>query len=687
MAEPVPPRKKIGVAAPISPTAQVKRGVRKRGGAPVEFRKPPPGSVAPPSADRGRPPREGDSRPPRSGGGFDKDRAPRPYPPRNGDPRAPRDRNPFAQEERASRPYTPRPDGDTRPPREGDSRPPRTGGGFNKDRPPRPYTPREGDTRPPRTGGGYSNDRPPREDRGFDRDRAPRPYTPREGDTRPPRDERPFNKDRAPRPYTPREGDTRPPRDDRGFSQDRAPRPYTPREGDTRPPRDDRGFKKDRPPRPTTPGTDDTRPPRAPRGDPRERRSFDDARSPRKFEPRGAAPLHVTNAEPRSIKIDTQGVQTFFATCPRGLEQLLREELLAIGAAGIEVSPGGALFKGRFTLGYVANLESRVASRIMWKMVEGDYRDEHDIYSLATSVDWPAAFPVEQTIKVQVTSIFSPLKSIDFIALKVKDAICDTFREAVGSRPSVDTSMPNQRIHVFLERSHCTIYLDLSGEALFKRGYRRDGLVAPIRENLAAGILRLLEWTPEVPLLDPMCGSGTFITEALLIAMNAAPGLRRRNAFERWSVHALDEYEAMKDTARARIALPPTLRLFARDASAEAIAQTRAHVASLGGTAAVNFEVCNALDLTPPCESGMMVANPPYGVRLGSSTELAQMYPQFGTLLKQRFAGWEASFITADLEMPGGIGLKATRRTPLRNGALDCRLFSFPLIEGSVRQS
>ncbi len=531
---------------------------------------------------------------------------------------------------------------------------------FDPNAPPAPVRP----SRPPARS--FDDSRPPRK---FDGSRPPRPFD----DSRPPR----------------KFDDTRPPPRDRGsFGADsRPPRKFD----DTRPARP---FDDSRPPR----KFDDTRLPPRDRNtsgaDSRPPRKFDDARPPReRFErgdrdaPRGGrsdADRPPFRREPpvqpsANPGFETVGLHTFFATCPRGLEQVLREELLQLGAAGIEVTPGGAMFKGAFARGLAVNLESRVASRVMWKLAEDNYACEDDIYNLARKLDWPVAFPVDQTIKVQVTAIFSPLKSIDFIALKVKDAICDAFRDAIGSRPNVDTSMPNQRIHVFLNRNTVTLYLDVSGEALFKRGYRRDGLIAPIRENLAAGILRLVGWKPHIPLLDPMCGSGTFITEALLIAMDAAPGLRRRNAHERWSMHPMDEFHAMKDAARARIKLPEELRLFARDSSEEAVQQTRAHVAALGGTAALDHRVCDALELDAPCEHGMIMANPPYGVRLGSTDELAAMYPQFATLLKQKFGGWEASFITADLTMPEGLSMSPTRKLPLRNGALDCRLFTFPI--------
>ncbi len=625
-------RKKLGVKSPSDPSglpaAPVKRGIRKRGGAPVVYRAP-EGSVvvkSDPSATvtRGdRPPRrEWTDRPPRAGGAA-------PYPKREWTERPPRADGaaPYPKREWTERP--PRADGAAPyPKREWTERPPRADGAA-------PYPKREWTERPPRDfrkpnegGGDTRPPRPPRAD-------GAAPYPKREWTERPPRDFR-----------TPNEGggDTRPPRPPRADGA----APYPKREWTERPPRS---------PRADTPG-----------GAPHQKREWTER------PPRGRSAPNVA----RSLtEISTTGVHTFFATSPRGLEQILRDELLALRVQGIEVTPGGATFKGSFRSGLEVNLESRVASRVLWKLAESHYANEDDIFQLAKAIDWPKVFPVDQTIKVQVTAIASPLTSIDFMALKVKDAICDAFRDAVGSRPSVDTSTPNQRIHVFLTRNTVTLYIDVSGEALFKRGYRRDGLTAPIRENLAAGILRLVKWSPDTPLLDPMCGSGTFITEALLIAMNAAPGLRRRNAHERWSLHPVDEFHAMKDAARARIALPENLKLFARDASEEAVRQTRAHVAALGGTAALDHAVCSALALEAPCEHGLVIANPPYGVRLGSVEELSQMYPQFTTVLQTKFSGWRGSFITADLSMPQGLRLSPTQEIKLKNGALDCRLFSF----------
>ena len=225
--------------------------------------------------------------------------------------------------------------------------------------------------------------------------------------------------------------------------------------------------------------------------------------------------------------------ETFFAPCPRGLEAVLRAELEPLGAQDVTELPGGVSFTGPFPLCYTVNLHSRIASRVLWRVFHGTYRDERDIFQAAQALPWHEWFPVSRTIKVKVSAQQCPLNSLDFVTLRIKDAICDRFRAATGSRPDVATNRPDIRIDAFLTRQTVTLYLDTSGEALFKRGLRTAVTEAPVRENLAAGILRLVGWTAQQPLLDPMCGSGTFLVEAALMARNIPPGLGRRFAFEK----------------------------------------------------------------------------------------------------------------------------------------------------------
>src|SRR3989338_9487977 len=210
----------------------------------------------------------------------------------------------------------------------------------------------------------------------------------------------------------------------------------------------------------------------------------------------------------------------FFAPCPRGLETVLHDDLVTLGAQHVRSAGGVLHFSGDWPLCYRANLESRVASRILWRVKETQYRNEQDIYKAVFELQWQRWFDVTNTIRVNTTAIRCPLKSVEFITLLVKDAVCDRFRAHCNERPSVDTLQPDVRIHVFIEDSKLMLYLDTSGDALFKRGVRQHTNIAPIRENLAAGIFRFAKWTPGPPLLDPMCGSGTFLIEAAQMSLN-----------------------------------------------------------------------------------------------------------------------------------------------------------------------
>ena len=225
--------------------------------------------------------------------------------------------------------------------------------------------------------------------------------------------------------------------------------------------------------------------------------------------------------------------ESFFAPCPRGLEAPLAAELAALGASFVTPTDGGVGFAGPLEIAYHANLESRLASRILWRVAHGRYRNEDELYQLAHRIDWSQHFKVDRTLRVDVAATRSPLQSLEFATLKLKDAVVDRFRESGGKRPSVDKQRPDVRVHAYLTEREATLYLDTSGEALFKRGYRRETDLAPIRENLAAGLIALSGWTPGTPLLDPMSGSGTIAIEAALIAAERAPGLGRTFAFQK----------------------------------------------------------------------------------------------------------------------------------------------------------
>jgi len=379
-------------------------------------------------------------------------------------------------------------------------------------------------------------------------------------------------------------------------------------------------------------------------------------------------------------------MEKFFATCPRGLEQVLAAELGGLGGRDVGAVDGGAAFAGDFALCYAANLESRVASRVLWQAGESRYRDEQDIYDAARAVPWPQLFDVRRTIRVNVSAIKSPVKSLDFVTLRVKDAVCDVFRERSGKRPDVNTQSPDVRIHVFLTRDEATFYLDTSGEALFRRGWRAAGGEAPLRENLAAGILKLAGWAAPATLYDPMCGSGTFLIEAAMMALDAAPGINRAFGFEKLENFDENTWRMLRDKAKARRKTAARLPVSGSDKSGTVLGLARENLATAGLASAVGLKQMDILDGSPPAEPGIVVMNPPYGERQATEDELAAFYPRLGDALKQRYADWTAYILTADLRLAKLIGLKASKRTPLYNGALECRLFEYRMVEGSLRR-
>ena len=377
-------------------------------------------------------------------------------------------------------------------------------------------------------------------------------------------------------------------------------------------------------------------------------------------------------------------MEQFFATCPRGLELVLADELRGFNAQKIHAVGGGMLFSGDYSLCYRANLESRIASRILWRIAGGPYRHEQDIYKLSFAPRWTDWFESRCTIRVDVSAIKSPLTSLNFITLKIKDAVCDKIRLLSGRRPSVDTRAPDVPIQAHLTDRDFTLYLDTTGEPLFKRGLRRTTGDAPLRENLAAGLLRLAAWQPGIPILDPMCGSGTILIEAALIALDIAPGSGRRFAFERLTNFDPRRWRELRRKTTARQKAKNPLAIYGSDISSDALKAARANLVAAGIAECVTLQCANVLDLTPPANTGIIVSNPPYGVRLGEQQRLAEFYPKLGDSLKKRFTGWSAYLLSADMRLPKLIHLATSKRIPLFNGALECRLFEYKMVAGRM---
>ena len=383
--------------------------------------------------------------------------------------------------------------------------------------------------------------------------------------------------------------------------------------------------------------------------------------------------------------------QNFFAVCPRGLEPVLASELERSGGTAIRPESGGVGFTGTMKTGYAVNLHSRIASRVLWQVGRRGYRNEQHLYDATQEVRWQDVMSPQQTLRVDVTAVRSPLASLEFAMLRIKDGIVDRMRDVAGDRPSIDRAQPDVRVFAFLDAATVTLYVDLSGEPLFKRGWRADKGEAPLKENLAAGLLALAGWTPEVPLLDPFCGSGTIVIEAATIAGGRAPGLNRRFAFERLKGFDSHAWRVLKDAARANVRDDAPALLRGYDISTRVVEQAveNARLAGLDQWLAdgrLAFAAADARQIAPPAEHGVVVSNPPYGEQSAPrSATVPRMMAEVGDRLKQAFAGWDAWLLTSDRQLPQQMRLQETRKPVLYNGPLECRFFRFSLVKGGYR--
>ena len=386
-----------------------------------------------------------------------------------------------------------------------------------------------------------------------------------------------------------------------------------------------------------------------------------------------------------------------------GVEALLADEVQRITGTAAEAMRGGVWVEGDAHTAMQLNLECRLATRVLWPLIDGYYRDEHDLYDLARRVPWADWISPAQTLRVDVSAQRSPLQSLNFAALRIKDAVCDLLREQTGERPSVDTRRPDLPIALFVGPEHATIYVDTSGEALFKRGWREDTGEAPLKETLAAAMLAAAGWqgrAEDGPLFDPCCGAGTIAIEAAQMACGIAPGGQRRFAFERllpFRDH-MAAWREMQQAARSRVHAP-LVPVFAGDVSFRMTDFATRNAERAGVADAITFKTADALQLPPPVGTGTILMNPPYGERIapkgqgqapaaaresfeggGSS---AEFFGSLATHWKRQYPGWTAWLLSPDMKLPGLMRLKESRRVPLWNGPIECRLFRFDLVAGS----
>lgn len=385
-------------------------------------------------------------------------------------------------------------------------------------------------------------------------------------------------------------------------------------------------------------------------------------------------------------------IATYYAVCPLGLESHVEEELKASGVTDTKTARGGVHFKASQGAAMRVCLKSRLASRVLMKLAVSDYYDEEDIYNFACRTKWENHFGPENSIRVDVNARRANLRSLDFALLRVKDGICDRFNHFMNVRPTVDRVNPDTRIFVYIDTYNCTFYLDLCGEALFKRGWRRDKGEAPLKENLAAALLTLSGWTPDQPLMDPFCGSGTIAIEAASIATNTAPGLGRHFLFEKFSDFDKDLWTEIREDALASVNRHIALKIAASDISSIVVEKAKENARLAGfwdliADGRMTFSACDARHVTPAAQKGLIVANPPYGEQSNpKSASVASMMKDVSDNLKRNFSGWSAWLLTSDRGLPRQMRLSESRKIPLFNGPLECRFFRFDLVNGSYRR-
>lgn len=401
----------------------------------------------------------------------------------------------------------------------------------------------------------------------------------------------------------------------------------------------------------------------------------------------------MPNSPDTAPKSDTQPkLQTrFFATAPRGTEAVLAAELEELGISPVVEERGGVAFGAELEDAYRACLWSRVASRVLLPLASFEARNADALYAGAHAISWLEHLGPDRTIAVDVAGRDAPAGPPHFVALKTKDAIVDRIREAEGRRPDVDTDDPDVRLNVHLWGAQVTVSLDLAGQSLHRRGIDRRGARAPLKENLAAALLRLAGWsrdTSDRPVLDPFCGSGTILAEAAGIALDVAPGLARGGfGAEGWRGHDAKLWEALRDEARERqkAAFGRSLELAGSDVSRAAIDSARRHLERAGYSRYVRLAMRDLRDVEPPFDTaGLVVTNPPYGARLGEAPELSPLYRLLGDVLKRRFPGWTAFILCGEPMLAKRIGLRPAARHILWNGPIECRLLEVPISEKPV---
>lgn len=369
----------------------------------------------------------------------------------------------------------------------------------------------------------------------------------------------------------------------------------------------------------------------------------------------------------------------YFATTARGLEAITAEELIKLGATNVRNDFTGVHFQGDQELLYKVNLWARTIFRVLMPIETVSCRNADQLYNNVKSINWSEYLNPKQTIAVRCTGKNERLNNSHVTAISIKNAIVEQQQKDTGIRSDVDTQNPDILINAHINKNQCVISLDSSGDSLHRRGYRPAVGLAPLKETLAVALLHLAEWNPDIPLFDPFCGSGTIVLEAAMIALNIAPGLyREKFTLENWTDFNGDLWDKLIKEAKNSQKQDLTT-IIGSDVEAEIIKQAQDNASACGLANKIKFQQQHLADIQPPTETGIILCNPPYGIRMADTEALSPLYKLMGDVLKQRFQGWTAYILTGNKELAKKIGLRTSRRIPINNGGIDCTLLKYEL--------
>ena len=370
----------------------------------------------------------------------------------------------------------------------------------------------------------------------------------------------------------------------------------------------------------------------------------------------------------------------FFASTARGLVEPLEQELKDLGLKVTDKYIGGVFFESNWEGCYKANLHSRLASRILKPVLDFTAYQPEELYNQILRHDFTKYIKPTQTISIDASVTESMMRDQRYVAMKVKDAIVDQFRDKFGVRPDVDNENPSLRIHVRAIKNQFNVAIDTSGDSLFKRGYRKEVGEAPLKENLAAGLIMVTEWDKKSPLVDFMCGSGTFLIEAAMMAKNIAPGIsRKRFGFQNWLNYEPEAWDkVVQDAMDAEIEELP-FKFYGFDIDRKVLNNAKDNAKRAGVDDVIEFKKEPVATVEPPVEKGMIIINPPYGARIGDEDNLRDVYRDLSFTLKHRFKGWDAWILSGNKELIADLKLKSTRKHFVFNGNIECRFLKYSM--------